>query len=161
MLLVFISIILVYSFMTDIKVIANYKMENIKFNNMAARIMYSPDCFASSSTHSTELGTRKVTEAGVLEFNKINKGQIKRKDYSRDMKLVFKLSQQTKLETDGYFDIFHNGKYDPSGLVKGWAIYKAAELIRNKGYKNFFVEAGGDIQVSGKNKKSFLVKNGY
>ncbi len=87
------------------------------------------------------------------EITKINNGKIKQKDYTSDMKLVFKLSQQTKLETQGYFDIFHNGKYDPSGLVKGWAIYKAAELLKNKGYKNFYVEAGGDIQVSGKNKK--------
>jgi FAD:protein FMN transferase len=87
------------------------------------------------------------------EISKINDGKIKKKDYSEDMKLIFKLSEQTKKETRGYFDIFHNGKYDTSGLVKGWAIYKAAEMLKGHGFKDFFVDAGGDIQVSGKNKE--------
>ncbi len=36
------------------------------------------------------------------------------------MKVIFKLSEKTKKETNGYFDIFYKGKYDPSGIVKGW-----------------------------------------
>jgi thiamine biosynthesis lipoprotein len=35
--------------------------------------------------------------------------------------------------------------------VKGWAINRVAELLRSLGHKNFYVEAGGDIQTSGKN----------
>ncbi|HEX8923768.1 MAG TPA: FAD:protein FMN transferase, partial [Patescibacteria group bacterium] len=42
-------------------------------------------------------------------------------------------------------------KFDPSGLVKGWAIYNAGKIISHEGYNNFYVEAGGDIQTSGKN----------
>ena len=45
----------------------------------------------------------------------------------------------------------HQGKLDPSGLVKGWAIQNAAEQLREKSVKNFYIDAGGDIQVSGKN----------
>ncbi len=87
------------------------------------------------------------------EITKINKGQVKEKELSSDMKTIFKLSEKTKKETQGYFDIFHNGKYDPSGLVKGWSIYNASKLLRDKGYRNFYVEAGGDIQVAGRNEK--------
>ena len=43
------------------------------------------------------------------------------------------------------------GKIDPSGLVKGWAIQKASNILTEKGFKNFYVEAGGDIQVQGNN----------
>jgi len=61
------------------------------------------------------------------------------------------MAEQTRQETDGYFDIARNGKYDPSGIVKGWAIYNAAEILRQDGFENYYVDAGGDIQASGKN----------
>ena len=86
------------------------------------------------------------------EITRINNGQLKEKDYSQDMKEVFVLCEETKKLTDGYFDIkFENGKYDPSGLVKGWAINNAAKLLKKDGFNNFYVDAGGDIEVSGKN----------
>ncbi len=85
------------------------------------------------------------------ELSQINTGRIDKHQWSRDMQMVFKLSLQTKRETNGYFDIRHNDKYNPSGLVKGWAIYNAANLLKKQGVKNFFIDAGGDIQVAGKN----------
>lgn len=85
------------------------------------------------------------------EISKINRQEIKKKDYSPDMKTIFHLAEQTKKETQGYFDIKQNGRIDPSGLVKGWAIYSASLILKNSGIKNFFIDAGGDVQVSGKN----------
>lgn len=85
------------------------------------------------------------------EISLINNGALTIEAASQDMQLVFALSEQTKQATNGYFDITHNGRYDPSGLVKGWAIYNAAAILRQKGFANFYVEAGGDIQVAGKN----------
>ncbi|MFA5931938.1 MAG: FAD:protein FMN transferase [Candidatus Paceibacterota bacterium] len=74
-------------------------------------------------------------------------------EMSSDMELVFKLSEETKNLTNGYFDIVTpEGNYDTSGLVKGWSIYNASKILEKNGVKNFTVEAGGDIQVSGKNK---------
>jgi len=87
------------------------------------------------------------------EITKINKGIVKKSQFSTDMKKVLKLSERTRKETFGYFNIFRNGKYDPLGIVKGWAIKNAAEILRRKGYKNYYIEAGGDIQVSGKNRQ--------
>lgn len=89
------------------------------------------------------------------EITAINKKEIKENNFSDDMKLVFKLSEETKKITNGYFDILTpNGSYDPFGLVKGWSIFNASHILKNKGIKNFYVEAGGDIQVSGKNNKN-------
>jgi thiamine biosynthesis lipoprotein len=70
------------------------------------------------------------------------------------MKTVINLCEQTKKETNGFFNIRHNHKYDPLGLVKGWAIFNAASLLKKKGYKNFYLEAGGDIQVYGRNSEN-------
>jgi FAD:protein FMN transferase len=73
-----------------------------------------------------------------------------KKDMSSDMHEVLDLCEKTKVETNGYFNIEHNGRLDPSGLVKGWAILKAANLIKRSGFKDFYIEAGGDIEVGGK-----------
>ena len=87
------------------------------------------------------------------EVSLFNEGKIKEKNLSAEMKEILNLSEKTKNETGGYFDIFHNGKIDPSGLVKGWAIYKAGEILRQKGFKNFYVEIAGDIETAGFNSK--------
>lgn len=85
------------------------------------------------------------------EISRINRRELLLEESSDDLKLIFALAEQTRLETDGYFNIQHNGAYDPSGVVKGWAIYNAAQILRQKGFDNFYVEAGGDIQMGGVN----------
>ncbi len=86
------------------------------------------------------------------EISKINNGLPKSK-WSAAMREVMKLSEETKQQTKGYFDIYKEGKYDPSGLVKGWAINNAAKLLCEMGFRDYYVDAGGDIQVSGYSKK--------
>ena len=100
----------------------------------------------------TDVDERFSTYKQSSEITKINNGEIAPNDFSDEMKEIFDLSHQTKQETAGYFDIKHNGRIDPSGIVKGWAIHNAAKLLHDRGFKNFYVEAGGDMQVSGKNK---------
>lgn len=85
------------------------------------------------------------------EISLYNQKKITSNDFSEDMVTVFKLSDQTKQETNGFFNIFRRGIFDPSGLVKGWAILNAAQIIADAGFKNYYVEAGGDIQVNGLN----------
>lgn len=83
---------------------------------------------------------------------RINRGKVAERNYSPQMREVFALAEKTKKETDGYFDIKKpDGSLDPSGIVKGWAIERAAELLLAEGCKNFYVDAGGDIQSYGTN----------
>ncbi len=71
---------------------------------------------------------------------------------SEEMREVLAIAEKTKKETNGYFDIRHpDGHVDPSGVVKGWAIQNTAALIREAGYENYFVNAGGDIAMKGSN----------
>ena len=86
------------------------------------------------------------------EISRINQGMLSVKRSSADMRTVFKLSENTRRETNGFFNIEHEGWYDPSGLVKGWAIFNAAELLRKQGFENYYVDAGGDVQLAGKNE---------
>jgi thiamine biosynthesis lipoprotein len=86
------------------------------------------------------------------EISQINRGEINEVNYSKEMKKVLSLCEETKKATDGYFDINLDGNLDPSGIVKGYAIWQAAQLLKKKGYRNFYVEIAGDIQTFGKNK---------
>jgi thiamine biosynthesis lipoprotein len=88
------------------------------------------------------------------EISRINRRELALEQSSPDMQLVFDLCEQMRLETGGYFDIQRDGYFDPSGLVKGWAAWNAAELVRQEGFVNFYVDAGGDIQTSGKNARA-------
>jgi thiamine biosynthesis lipoprotein len=85
------------------------------------------------------------------EISLINDHELEWVDASEDMKTIFNLAEQTRMATDGFFDILHNGFFDPSGLVKGWAIQNAAGILSENGVEDFYIEAGGDIQTAGKN----------
>src|SRR5262249_33806356 len=64
---------------------------------------------------------------------------------------ILELCDETKPEANGYGDAWRNGRFDPSGLVKGWAIFRAAHLLRERGREQFFVDIGGDVQANGLN----------
>ncbi len=87
------------------------------------------------------------------EISRINRGDLTPELASDDMRAIFALAEQTRLETNGYFDIYHAGAYDPSGVVKGWAVFNAASLLREQGTRDYYIEAGGDIQMSGMNSQ--------
>ncbi|MGD1003122.1 MAG: FAD:protein FMN transferase [Minisyncoccia bacterium] len=92
------------------------------------------------------------TYKSTSEISAINTGALVLSDASEEMQLVFAMCEETKQQTGGYFDIkTPNGKYDPSGLVKGWAIWNAAQLLKKNGFANFYIDAGGDIQPHGHN----------
>ncbi len=93
---------------------------------------------------------RFSTYKTTSEISKINKG-LPKKQWSPQMKAVLDLCEETKRLTKGYFDIHYQGKLDPSGLVKGWSVNNAAQMLLDKGLKNFYIEAGGDIQAQGMN----------
>lgn len=86
------------------------------------------------------------------EIEAINRGAITEADYSGEMREVLALAEETKRETGGFFEIRRpDCRLDPSGIVKGWAIRNAARIIARAGARDFFVEAGGDIQSLGRN----------
>lgn len=90
------------------------------------------------------------------EMSRINRGEIPKEKWSPEVQEVLALCEKTKKETSGYFDHVRNGSIDPLGIVKGWAIEKAAKILFTKGYEHFYIDAGGDIQVNGHNAQSEL-----
>lgn len=84
------------------------------------------------------------------QVTKLNRGE----EVSFEMNKILNLAEDLKILTDGYFDIKRpDGRTDPSGIVKGWAIKNAADILRNAGYARFYVDAGGDAEIVGKDWK--------
>ena len=101
----------------------------------------------------TEIDERFSTYKPTSEIMQINRGEVLLADASSLMKEVFALAEKTKQKTNGYFDIMQpDGFIDPSGIVKGWAIFNAANILRAQGYTNFYIDAGGDIESAGVNE---------
>ena len=66
---------------------------------------------------------------------------------------VLDLCALIEFETDGAFDIHvtaPNGtSLEPSGLVEGWSVERAAAILERHGAQNFMINGGGDIAVRG------------
>lgn len=64
---------------------------------------------------------------------------------------VFRLGRQAEIESDGAFSIWRPGAdggekiLDPSGVVKGWAVERAAHHLRALHGTDFCLSAGGDM----------------
>ena len=113
----------------------------------SATMQVLDDVFAYFETVDQKFSTYKEDS----EISRINHGELVLEQASEDMQLIFSLAEYTKKATDGYFDIWRNGHYDPSGIVKGWAIFNAAVMLREMGFAHYYVDAGGDIQMAGNN----------
>ncbi len=100
----------------------------------------------------THIDEKFSTYKSTSEITAVNDGKLTPSDASEEMQLIFMMCEETKQQTGGYFDIkTPAGNYDPSGLVKGWAIWNAAKLLEKNGFANFYIDAGGDIQPHGHN----------
>ncbi|WP_160268289.1 FAD:protein FMN transferase [Bifidobacterium callitrichos] len=73
---------------------------------------------------------------------------------------IYALAQQAKALTDGHFDPMHKGVYDPTGIVKGWAVEEAHRrflkpLLDAGRCEAAAIGGGGDIQTGVSNNSCF------
>ena len=66
------------------------------------------------------------------EVSRIDRGELAR-------------CERLRVATGGSFDARAGGSLDPSGLVKGWAVDRAGELLARAGARTFAIDAGGDV----------------
>jgi thiamine biosynthesis lipoprotein len=64
-------------------------------------------------------------------------------------------------ETDGYFDAeaASAGGLDPSGLVKGWSVERAAAILDERGCSSYAINAGGDVLVRGGERRRIGIQH--
>jgi FAD:protein FMN transferase len=78
-------------------------------------------------------------------------GRIAPDDVPADVREIIVLCDLLHEQTYGYFDARTRpwNRFDPSGVVKGWAAERAARLLIDHGVVHACVNAAGDVQVHG------------
>jgi thiamine biosynthesis lipoprotein len=95
------------------------------------------------------------------EICRLARGELQLEKASPEVPVVLELCEQVRLASDGAFDIAFAGAanscdlpgrcpIDPTGLVKGWAVDRAGEMLIAFGASNFAINAGGDVLVRGR-----------
>ena len=105
-----------------------------------------------SSSDSTTSDARFSTYRPDSEVSRLADGSLAEEDASLDVRHVLAVCDHLAVTTGGAFDARHHrsdGRLDPSGYVKGWAIEEAAWLIDSAGGRNYSINAGGDIVARG------------
>lgn len=85
------------------------------------------------------------------EVSRINRGELAPADAGQLVTQAIDLCRMYERATEGYFSAWIGGRFDPSGLVKGWAVDRACSILDRYGYSDYFVDAGGDVQTRGRN----------
>jgi len=83
------------------------------------------------------------------EIRRLDRGELELADAHPAVRKVLARCARVRAATGGYFDARARGMLDPSGLVKGWAVDRAGELLAAGGARSFCVDAGGDVLVRG------------
>ena len=81
--------------------------------------------------------------------SRINAGRLRVGDAGPLVDEVLALCDRYEAMTRGYFSPWRAGVFDPSGLVKGWAIARVAEKLDRHGCRDYFVDAAGDVRTRG------------
>ena len=86
------------------------------------------------------------------EISRLMRGDLSESEASPDVRHVLAACDHLATATDGAFDARRHradGRIDPSGFVKGWAIEEAAWQLDAAGARNYWINGGGDIVARG------------
>jgi thiamine biosynthesis lipoprotein len=72
-------------------------------------------------------------------------------DYDAEVAEVLDRCAEVAEQTAGWFTAYPEGRLDPSGWVKGWAVAEVARILAEAGAANYCVAGGGDVQTAGHN----------
>jgi thiamine biosynthesis lipoprotein len=86
--------------------------------------------------------------------SRLGMGELALADMPDEVLDVLRRCEELHDETEGAFDVLavpapNGSRFDPSGLVKGWSLERAAELLEDHGARNFCINGGGDIALRG------------
>jgi FAD:protein FMN transferase len=83
------------------------------------------------------------------EISRIATGELDPIDAHPLVLEVLDICDDLFVRSDGIFDPYARGLLDPAGVVKGWAVERAARIMEEQGARNFTINAGGDIAIRG------------
>jgi FAD:protein FMN transferase len=83
------------------------------------------------------------------QVSRLGRGEIAPTDCAPQVAEVLATCEEVAAATGGFFTARPGGRLDPSGVVKGWAIERASDLLTRAGARSHAVNGGGDMQLVG------------
>jgi thiamine biosynthesis lipoprotein len=86
------------------------------------------------------------------EVSRLADGTLGERNAHPDVRAVLAMCEALRIDSGGAFDARRwspDGRLDPSGFVKGWAVQRAADELEAAGARDFAIGAGGDIMARG------------
>ena len=78
-------------------------------------------------------------------ISRMSRGELS--DVPPEVAEVLAIGERARTASGGVFDVVRDGVLDPSGVVKGWAVERAAAALRDLDDTDFCLSAGGDMVV--------------
>lgn len=84
-------------------------------------------------------------------MSRLRRGEIELNEAPSEIQEVLRLCKSVKESTKGWFDPWAMpGGVDPTGLVKGWAVERALEILQDSQVSAALINAGGDLAAFGR-----------
>jgi len=92
-------------------------------------------------------------------ISRLNRGELTVADCPTEVAEVLRLGERARLESGGAFDVRRAGVLDPSGVVKGWAVERAAAAFERLAGTDYCLSAGGDLicRVAGPESEAWRI----
>lgn len=92
------------------------------------------------------------------DISRLARGEVTLADCQDVVREVADRCEQARIATSGLFDAQRaDGVWDPSGLVKGWAVERASRHLQSDAEVDWCVNAGGDVLVFSASGSPFTV----
>lgn len=101
-----------------------------------------------------EVDLRFSTYRSDSEVSRFDRGEVPLSRASADLRATLERCADLWGDTDGFFDAYATGRFDPSGYVKGWSAQVASDRLMAAGAPNHCINAGGDVRVRGHSSTS-------
>ncbi|HTV12872.1 MAG TPA: FAD:protein FMN transferase [Acidimicrobiales bacterium] len=89
------------------------------------------------------------TYKDASDVNRLERGELAVDHCSAELRSVVDLCYELNKVTGGYFDAWAAGRFDPSGVVKGWSMERASRTLSEHGLVDHCLEGGGDVRLAG------------
>ncbi|MFF3754260.1 FAD:protein FMN transferase [Streptomyces sp. NPDC002018] len=83
------------------------------------------------------------------QISRLARGELALSQCADEVREVLELCAMAERESEGWFTPRYAGGLDPTGLVKGWAVERAARTLVSAGASAVCLNGGGDIQLVG------------
>jgi thiamine biosynthesis lipoprotein len=83
------------------------------------------------------------------QVSRLARGELTLDECDPEVAEVLELGAEAERLSDGWFSTRFEGRLDPTGIVKGWAVERAARRVAESGATGVSVNGGGDVQLLG------------